>query len=69
MEKNNFDYLYIFEGNKLMIINFTEKKVDKIIEFQIYFNSIQYWNNNYTIFFKYGEIYVYDINNNKIITE
>ena len=67
--KNNFDYLYIFEGNKLMIINFTEKKVDKIIEFQTYFNSIYNWNNNYIIFFRYGEIYVYDINNNKIITE
>jgi hypothetical protein len=67
--KNNFNYLYIFERYKLIIINFTEKKVDKIINFQTYFNTIHNWNNNYIIFFKYGEIYVYDINNNKIITD
>ena len=66
--KNNFDYLYIFQGNKLMIINFTKKKVDKIIDFQIYFQSIHNLNNNYIIFFQYGKIYIYDTNNNKIIT-
>ena len=68
--KNNFDYLYIFEGNKLMIINCTEKNVDKIIDFnQTYFRSIYNWNNNYIIFFQYGQLYIYDRNNNKIVTE
>ena len=68
--KNNFDYLYIFEGNKLMIINFTEKNIDKIIDFyQTYFQTIYNRNNNYIILFKYGKLYIYDINNNKIITE
>ena len=54
-----------------MIINFTEKNVDKIIDFnQTYLRTIHNWNNNYIIFFKYGaEIYIYDTNNNKIITE
>ena len=69
--KNNFDYLYIFEGNKLMIINFTKKNIDKIIDFnQTYFNSIHNWNNDYLIFFKFRtEIDIYDINNNQIITK
>ena len=68
--KNNFDYLYIFEGNKLMIINFTEKNVDKIINFnQTYLRTIHNWNNNYIIFFQFGEIYIYDTKDNKIITE
>ena len=64
--ENNIDYLYIFEGNKLMIINFNEKKVDKIIDFQTYFRSIYNWNNNYIIFFQLGKIYIYDINNKNI---
>ena len=68
--KKNFDYLYIFEGNQLMIINFSEKNVDKIIDFnQTYLRTIHNWNNNFIIFFQYGEIYIYDTNNNKIITE
>ena len=68
--KNNFDYLYIFEGNQLMIINFTEKNVDKIIDFnQTYLRNIHNWNNNYIIFFQYGKIDIYDTNNNKFITE
>ena len=66
--KNNFDYLYIFQVNKLMIINFTKKKVDKIINFQNFFFRIHNLNNNYIIFFGFGEIYIYDTNNNKIIT-
>ena len=68
--KNNFDFLYILQGNKLMIINFTMKNVDKIIDFnQTYFLRINNWNNNYIIFFQFRTIYVFDINNNKIITK
>ena len=66
--KNNFDFLYILQGNKLMIINFTMKNVDKIIDFnQTYFLRINNWNNNYIIFFQFRTIYVFDINNNKIL--
>ena len=68
--KNNFDFLYILQGNKLMIINFTMKNVDKIIDFnQTYFLNFHNWNNNYIIFFQFRTIYVFDIDNNKIITE
>ena len=72
--KNNFDYLYIFGSNKLMIINFTEKKVDKIIDKiidfkQYYITTIHNWNNNFIIFFQYETLCIYDINNNKIITQ
>ena len=72
--KNNFDYLYIFCSNKLMIINFTEKKVDKIIDEiidfkQYYITTIHNWNNNFIIFFQYETLCIYDINNNKIITQ
>ena len=54
-----------------MIINFTKKNIDKIIDFnQTYFNSIHNWNNDYLIFFKFRtEIDIYDINNNQIITK
>ena len=56
--KNNIDYLYIFEGNKLMIINFNEKKVDKIIDFQTYVRSIHNWNNNDYFFPTWKNIYL-----------
>ena len=52
MQKNNFDFLYILQGNKLMVINFTAKNIEKIVNFdQTYFLSIHNWNNNYLIFF------------------
>ena len=67
--KNKFDFLYILQGNKLMVINFTVKNIEKIVDFnQTYFLSIHNWNNNYLIFFQYGILYIYDIDNNKIIT-
>ena len=57
-----------------MIINFTEKKVDKIIDEiidfkQYYITTIHNWNNNFIIFFQYETLCIYDINNNKIITQ
>jgi hypothetical protein len=54
-----------------VVINLTIKNVDKIIDFnQTYLRTIHNWNNNYIIFFQNGaEIYIYDTNNNKIITE
>ena len=72
--KNNFDYLYIFGSNKLMIINFTEKKVakiiDEIIDFKQYnITTIHNWNNNFIIFFQYETLCIYDINKNNIITQ
>ena len=68
--KNKFDFLYILKGNKLMIINFTIKNVDKIIDFnKTYFRNIDNWNNNYLIIFEFNSVYVFDINNNNIITE
>ena len=52
-----------------MVINFTAKNIDKIVDFnQTYFLSIHNWNNNYLIFFQFGRLYIYDIYNNKIIT-
>ena len=68
--KNNFDFLYILEENKLMIINFTNKNIDKIVDFdKTHFSSVHNWNNNYIILLKLGEIYIYDIINNKIISK
>ena len=69
--KNNFDYLYIIQsnGDKLMIINFTEKTIDKIIDFhELYFTAIHYWNKNYLcLFFWQKGVYIFDTLNNKII--
>lgn len=73
MEKINLIFLYILKGNKLKVINFTIKNVDKIIDFnQTNFGNIYNWNNNYNnyiIFFQFRKICDFDINNNKIITE
>ena len=66
--RNNFDYLYVSEGNKLMIINLTQKNIDVIDFNQIYLRNIYNWDKNYLIFFQIGEIYIYDITKNKIIT-
>ena len=55
--KNKFDFLYILQGNKLMVINFTVKNIEKIVDFnQTYFLSIHNWNNNYLIFFSLWNI-------------
>ena len=52
MEKINLIFYIYLKGNKLKVINFTIKNVDKIFDFnQTYFGTIHNWNNNYIIIF------------------